>query len=497
MRPFGFSRSPSGRATPYGRCARHGGLASRTLYGLARFKGALRDRLGSEGAAVVLAGMRGPQGPRTAVRRPLTPLIEHAREVGIDYEELIGAGPTTSTSVRAFGRPPSEPEARRGRTLFGCLLSDVVVSARSGLLLAGDRALMDVQDDELSRRPHDLSVDPLIVAADADGLLLLEPADRDALPRVPEAVWLGGVHSVAFGHWIIEFLPKVFALMERPGFGEAPLLVDARMPDQHLEAVRLFAGSGNPIIVLGDHESVRVERLWVASALSYLPVGPMPASTERRIRIGLDDVGFRRLMDRNAPTLDAIDTSGAPRRLYLPRRPGQHRRLVNADAIATQLGEAGFVAVDFEGLSFAEQLRLVRGAEWIIGASGSALLTAIFGRPGLRVGALMPPFLRDVGWLAQASRPLGSTSPRSSARSSRSIRHTAGCPTIGSTLSISPRTSMSRYRSRRSPRTFGPSADPRSAQGQSAGPGACSHRRQQRPGDTRAPNPDQHGPRAA
>ena len=403
------------RALPTSERARYAVWAMRSswwareqdLYGLAGFKGALRERLGPAALALVLADMRWADGARTVTRRAITPLIDHARESGLDYEELIAAGPTLSSGVRAFGQPETEPDARHARALFGCILSDVVVSARSGILLAGERALMDVQDDELGRRPHDLSVDPLVAASDGAELLLLEPRDRDALSRLPEAVWLGGVHSVAFGHWIIEYLPKVWALMERAGFGDVPLLIDARMPDQHLDAVRLFAGNGNPVVVLGDHESVRVERLWVASALSYLPVGPLPAPPGPRMRIGLDDAGFRRLMDRLAPTLDALDTVDAPERLYLTRRPGQHRRLVDADAVEALLREAGFEAIEFGSLPFAEQVRLVRGASWIVGPSGSALLTAIFGRPGLRVGALMPPFLRDVGWLAQASRPLG------------------------------------------------------------------------------------------
>jgi capsular polysaccharide biosynthesis protein len=403
------------RALPTSDRARYAGWAMRSswwareqdLYGLAGFKGALRERLGPEAAALVLADMRWSDGKRVVARRTITRLIDHARESGLDYEELIAAGPTASSGVRAFRRPAAEPDERRGRALFGCVLRDVVVTARSGILLTGDRALMDVQDDELSRRPHDLSVDPLVAAADGDALLLLEPADRDALPKMPEAVWLGGVHSVAFGHWIIEFLPKVWALMDRPGFGSVPLLVDARMPDQHLEAVRLFAGTTNPVRVLGDHESVRVERLWVASALSYLPVGPLPAPHGARTRIGLDDTGFRRLLDRVAPTLDALADPASPRRLHLKRRPGQHRRLVDAEAVEGQLAAAGFTSVDFGSLPFTEQVRLVRGAEWVVGPSGSALLNAIFGRPGLRVGALLPPFLRDVGWLAQASRALG------------------------------------------------------------------------------------------
>jgi capsular polysaccharide biosynthesis protein len=245
---------------------------------------------------------------------------------------------------------------------------------------------------------------------DDEGLLLLEPQDRAALPSVPEAVWLGGVHSVAFGHWIIEFLPKLWALMTRQGFGRVPLLVDVRMPVQHLEAVRLVAAADNPVIELQAHQSIRVERLWVSTALHHLPVGPLPR-TAVQTRLGLDDAGFRRLMERITPALEAIDRAVAvapgPPRIHLTRKPSQHRSLVNAHQLQAGLDAAGFVPHDFGDLSFAEQLRLVRGAEWIIGPAGSALENAIFGRPGLRVGVLVPTGPENIDWLGQCCRALG------------------------------------------------------------------------------------------
>ena len=165
--------------------------------------------------------------------------------------------------------------------------------------------------------------------------------------------------------------------------------------------MRLFAGDANPLITLDGYESVRVERLWVASALGYLETG-----LEHR-RLGVDDEGFARLLGRVRPTLESVDTSGAPPRLHLARRPSQHRRLVNAAEVESRLQAAGFVRHDFAQLSFVEQLRLIRGADWIVGPSGSALLMAIFGRPGIKVGALVPLGLFDVAWIGQACRHLG------------------------------------------------------------------------------------------
>ena len=286
------------------------------------------------------------------------------------------------------------------------MLEDVIVTGRSGILLTGERALMDVQDDELTRRPHDLSVDPMVAAGDANGLLLLEPADRDALPRVPEAVWLGGVHSVAFGHWIIEFLPKVLAFLGREGFERVALLVDARMPPQHLEAVRLFAGEANPVIVLEGHESIRVERLWVASALAYLPVGPLPAPPGPRTRIGLDDAGFRRLIGQVAPTLERHRHDGragapVPRAQALPAPPPRERRRDRGTALGGRLrGPRLRRAVLLRAAAPRPRRRVDHRAERLGVAHRHLRAT----RPPHRGAHPIGP--SDVGWLAQASRAL-------------------------------------------------------------------------------------------
>lgn len=378
------------------------------LYGLAVYKSALRESLGPEAAATVLAGMREPQGPRLAARRPLVRLIDHAREHGVGYAERIPAAASLSTPIPVHGRPEGEREERRSRALFTCILEDTVVTARSNVLLAGDRALLDVQDDELLRRPHDLAVDPIVAWGGPEEVITVEPADRGSLRSIPEAVWLSGVHSPAFGHWIMEFLPRVWALMARPGFGDLPIIIDERMPSQHVEALRVFAGETNPLIVLKDHESVRVSRLWVSSNLVYLPVGPLPAATgARRTRNGLDDAGFLRLLEPVRPVLEAIGTEGTPKRIYLTRKPWQHRRLVNGPVVEELLAGHGFVTYDFADLGFREQVRLVRGADHVVAAGGSSSLTTIFGRPGLRVAVLAPPHYSDTGWLTQACRALG------------------------------------------------------------------------------------------
>ena len=184
-------------------------VANGDLLGLAPFKTALVAQLGPDGAAIVLSRMRRTFAARRPRRRRLVPLIDHAREQGHAYEEVIAGGPARWQASQA-DQGGSEPYEGDPFPLFACILDDVIVHARSAVLLAGDRALLDVQDDVLRRLPVDLGVDPIVVTGTPDELVILEPLE--GIEVMAEAVWLTGVYSPAFGHWMVEFLPKIWAL---------------------------------------------------------------------------------------------------------------------------------------------------------------------------------------------------------------------------------------------------------------------------------------------
>jgi capsular polysaccharide biosynthesis protein len=396
-----------GRYTPW--AMRSSGWARRRppdVYALGQFKAALTRRLGPEGAAIVLSGMEWEQGAHVAALRPLERLIDHAREHGEDYRVSALGGATRSTGLPIFGQARSGPSETLTRTLFSAAIHDVVVPARSGLLFSNGRAILDVQNNEVERAEVDLAFDPLIVAAGVGELLILEPCD-EVVERMPEAIWLTGMHSEVYGHWLLEFLPRLWALMGRPGFHDVPILVDHGMPPQHMEAVRFFAGERNPVRVLREHESVRVARLWVASAMAFLPPSSFVPFNLVWPENGFS-ADYARVLQALQTRLRLVDGEAGPRRVYLSRKPSQHRRLVNAPEIESVLREHGFVSYDLGELSFREQLRIIRSAEDVVAARGSAMFSTMFAPPGLRIAVMTPPALMaDQEWMAQSSIQLG------------------------------------------------------------------------------------------
>jgi hypothetical protein len=374
-------------------------------YAIAPIKQALAERLGPAAATMVMAAIVDGEQPRVAARRPLVPLIEHARVHGRDYAEVIPAEDVPSRRPKIHGMVREDPTTKRTRALYSCVLEDVVVPSQSNFLLAHGTALLDAQGDELARDLV-LAVDPTVVARDGDDVFITQPHPVEDLVRLPEAIWLTGLHSGGFGHWIMEFLPKVWALMERPGLSDVPILIDHGMPPQHEQALRIFAPAW-PTITVRPRQFVRVDRLWVVSQLVHFSTGPQPNEGRAREGRALHAAGFRRLLAHADEAVRAFDPGLARTRVYLTRKPWQWRRLVNAPEVDAILERHGFHAVDFADLPFGEQLRYIRGADHVVGQDGSALLMTLFGRQGLRIAGLAQPQIEEWEWYADASAAIG------------------------------------------------------------------------------------------
>jgi len=361
------------------------------LYWLKTMKRALVRRLGPESAALALTQIIGWKSGCDVRTLRLTPLREHARAQGLVYDEIAEPQAVFLPPPPVFGDAP-QPEGLHSRTraFFFCELKDVIVSGKSNMLFWEDRALLDVEEHERAKLELDLDVDFSVIAATQDAVSAIFDVAADA--QVDAAISLVGIHSHTFGHWIGEFLPKLWACQQRPGFAALPILLDEGMPAQHVEALRFFLGRSQPFIFLAPGAAVRVRRLWTCSTLYYVPVGPRVIPPWRELFCP-DSRTLATLIAGLRPMLEAIEQPGGPRRLYLTRKDNQHRRLVNRLEVERWASSEGFEIVDFADLPFVKQLQFVRGAEVIVGPDGSAMAMALFARPGTRVGAFSHPFI--------------------------------------------------------------------------------------------------------
>lgn len=377
------------------------------LYALQPAKEALAGAFGAESAAMLLAHMTGQKSNWHVCKLPIVSLQSFAKARGLTYEEMAPGADTYLPPPPVFGGTDFSGHEARTRAFFHCVLADVLVSSKSNFLLTADQALLDHQDDELNAIQLNLDVDPIVVAAEDHAVTVMVNEGSARRPELEKAFWLAGVHTYNFGHWMIEFLPKVWACLDKPDFESVPILVDEQMPAQHLEALRLFVGPHHAIVVLKPGDSVKVKNLWVCSMLTYMPIGPRQDPDKSRFSMVLSTGALVDLINKVRPKLGAAKQSDAPRRIYLSRKDSQHRKLTNRREVEQWFAEHGFRTYDFEHIPFSEQLRLVQGADFIAGPDGSAFFLFFFARPGTRIAILNHPHLEDFEWYTQVCQALG------------------------------------------------------------------------------------------
>jgi capsular polysaccharide biosynthesis protein len=78
-------------------------------------------------------------------------------------------------------------------------------------------------------------------------------------------------------------------------------------------------------------------------------------------------------------------------RIYVSRRSAATRRVVNEDEIIAYLKPRGFRIVDLAALSLTDQIRLISGAEVIVGPHGAGLTHCVFARAGCLVAEFLEP----------------------------------------------------------------------------------------------------------
>ena len=250
----------------------------------------------------------------------------------------------------------------------------------------------------LARVDDQMQVDPVLFDADRRGGWFIEERPAPFEIELDRAFSLSACYSRNFGHWMWQYLPRYAVAAETVSLEGVPIVIDSEMPSTHREAIEMIAADGAPLIEIPRQGVVRVKRLWTAAAFSYpalLPslreaadwgiIAPHPART-----VELTTKLSNRLKSTGVP-------SDGPERLFLARKPSQHRKLVNYDKVKELLARHGVVVVYAQDHSLREQLRLVRGAKCIIAPNGSSLLLVVTScGPGTRLGILTSDFTPDV-----------------------------------------------------------------------------------------------------
>lgn len=182
-----------------------------------------------------------------------------------------------------------------------------------------------------------------------------------------------GAHDNHF-HWMVMSLGRVALLTPEDLQDLDGILVPAGLAGAQLEALELSGLSHHaPLRFVQRGEALQVRRL-------LLPWNIAGGA-------GVNALGAAWL---HGLMRDGGGSQPVQRRIYLDRRAASTRTLMNEAELVSTLAGQGIQPVRMEGLSLAEQARLMRQAELIVAPHGAGLANLVFARPGTSVLELMP-----------------------------------------------------------------------------------------------------------
>ena len=168
--------------------------------------------------------------------------------------------------ARVIGDSNNGPFPGVDRSGFLACFADAQIRGRSGIVLFQGDALVDFEGLEYERLDDNPEYDPGVMASDADTLWMMEPDVVDV--QVEEAFMLSGNHTVDFGHWMAEYLPK-YALAVLAGLPPTtPILVDQNIPPTMLEALLQLLRPGTA----GHHDRALVVRACAQAVVCFQPL---------------------------------------------------------------------------------------------------------------------------------------------------------------------------------------------------------------------------------
>jgi capsular polysaccharide biosynthesis protein len=200
----------------------------------------------------------------------------------------------------------------------------------------------------------------------------------DAAPEfVPIAASFVDACAQNYAHWLTEVLPRIAVFCVEEQFKDVPLVINAGLHKNILSSLALIAGKSREIIALPIGRALNVGKLYVTSCAGYVPF------ERRNNRLSCHSHGMfsaaalELMCKRICSALPSTTPTAWPEKIYF-RRNSASRNIVNIAEVEKLLFEHGYVAIDPEKLTFAQQFSLSQNAKKIIGATGAAMANIIF-----------------------------------------------------------------------------------------------------------------------
>lgn len=358
-----------------------------------RFKQELVRKLGLLRAFQVAATSLPVPHLQRLVYRRIRPLREAARSEAVVYRELWDGGEAFEAAPpRILGLNDNGPFRGISRSAYLACFANCLVRGRSAVVHFNDAALVDVEGEEGRHLPDNPEYDPGILHATPGHFWTMEPSAEAPIIEVEEAFLLGGSHTLDFGHWMTEYLPKL-ATARLAGLPSMPVLIDERIPQTHVQSLDLFLPERTDTICIPHLAALKVRRLWVASNPMFMGFYPTTWNAASWEASATHPGNFARLYEELGRCIQqhGMTDPGHPR-LYIGRKGTRSKKLLlNHEQIEDLASMHGFHRIYPEDLSFYDQVNLAINATHLLGPEGSGMMLGFFNCPGTNIGVLSSP----------------------------------------------------------------------------------------------------------
>ncbi len=188
--------------------------------------------------------------------------------------------------------------------------------------------------------------------------LIGHASDAETIDLPGRVLFLSVPEQFHVGHWLVDFLPRLRALMHVPAGVKVALPHEA--PRKFFEMLSLFGIDGDRLALCELGKRYRAQSLVVARPGNYFRPRPSTIRTLHRVL---------------GPPANPLRKPA--RRLFF-ERGAKSRQIMNRADVDAVLEEFGFTTINLAHLSVAEQRTLLEDTEIAVGAFGSDLHSAYF-----------------------------------------------------------------------------------------------------------------------
>ncbi len=332
---------------------------------------------------------------------PVRTMRDWAATAGLTLLEAGDVDEVPFKAPQVWGRPQeTETTIVLSNKPYVADLADARIFSNSSIILTSDgTAISDTGAHPEFGHAVNFVYEP-VVLVQQPGEVILNFSEFQTR-EIEAGIFLSGLVSHAFGHWLPEFLPKLQFLQQHVDFAHLPLIVDADMPQSHFDHLRRLCD--NPLILLQANESLICRRLLVAPSPTFLPTELFPNDIPVTEMPGLSPRAMRFIRGHLSSDHQVL----RDKRIFLARKNMKWRRLLNEEEIGSALSAQGFETVFLEEMTAQEQVDMFQKASWIVAPNGSALLNVIFADPSVKLLVLAQPNLHNWGTFQGPMESLG------------------------------------------------------------------------------------------